>query len=310
MNSSVETGNGTWRLILRFSRPHRSHNPRTLSDRRSPGPARAHAPARYTEDTAADQAHTGRTFMGGETNMSDVVYVTEEQRRTFRRGLARAGVNSERVHVMLAEGVRGTPLRELVDQVLAKVKETGAALVVLDTLAHFAPGIDGNPQAVMEVFEELRRITAAGVAGLATRHTRKSGGDVGLSGRGSSAAAGAVDIILALERLKDLPGSVRRLRALSRYEETPEEILVQRTETGFEVVEGLGEVHVDHQAAILGALPAAVDDAIPADAVLAVTGLTKTLTRDALAALVTTGRAACTGAGVKGDPRLYYRRAA
>jgi hypothetical protein len=57
---------------------------------------------------------------------------------------------------------------------------------------------------------------AAGSAGLAVlmlRHERKGGGEVGESGRGSSAFAGAVDVILQLKRPE---GNTRRRCGCSR----------------------------------------------------------------------------------------------
>jgi hypothetical protein len=55
------------------------------------------------------------------------------------------------------------------------------------------------------------------------RHERKSGGDVGNSGRGSSAFAGAVDIVLSLRRPEgNTRPTLRVIHALSRFDETPD----------------------------------------------------------------------------------------
>lgn len=48
----------------------------------------------------------------------------------------------------------------------------------------------------------LRGIAAGGRAVLLVRHDRKSGGDIGDSGRGSNALTGAVDIVLNLARME------------------------------------------------------------------------------------------------------------
>jgi hypothetical protein len=73
-----------------------------------------------------------------------------------------------------------------------------------------------------------------GLAVVVLRHDRKSGGDVGDSGRGSSAFSGAVDVVLQLSRPEgqSRPG-VRALKSLSRFDETPETLVIELTEAGY-----------------------------------------------------------------------------
>jgi hypothetical protein len=73
-----------------------------------------------------------------------------------------------------------------------------------------------------------------GIGVVVSFHDRKGGGEVGESGRGSSAYAGAVDIILHVNK----PGgnfkpTVRKIEALSRFEATPAELYVELTDTGY-----------------------------------------------------------------------------
>jgi hypothetical protein len=248
-------------------------------------------------------------FLDRPTTRTPVVYVTGEHASTFRRRQARAGAVSSDLHVPFRSKVAGLDFPELADVVREKCRTTGTKLVVIDTLAQFAPGIDGARASVAEVFGHLRRLSDEGIAVVGTRHTRKAGGPVGLSGRGSSAATAAADIIVAIERIEGHTGPVRQLRALSRFEETPESCLIELTDNGYVVLAGVEGVVLDHDAEILAVLPAGEADAVPATAVLAATGLTKTVGRDALQRLVDSGKAVRIGLGVRGSPALYHRAA-
>ena len=76
----------------------------------------------------------------------------------------------------------------------------------------------------------LQIAAADGLAIVVTRHERKAGGDVGDSGRGSTAFGGAVDIILAIRRI-DGTSNARRVYGLSRFDETPDVFTMESTAT-------------------------------------------------------------------------------
>src|SRR4029453_6895444 len=67
---------------------------------------------------------------------------------------------------------------------------------------------------------------------------RKSGGDVGDSGRGSTAFGGAVDTIISIRR-PDGNGrlTLRELRAVSRFDGVPDSLLVDLEPDGYSVRE-------------------------------------------------------------------------
>jgi hypothetical protein len=89
--------------------------------------------------------------------------------------------------------------------------------------------------------EPLSRAAAEGIGIILTRHERKSGGEVGDSGRGSSAFAGAVDIVLSLRKpVANSKKTQRVLQALSRFSDTPPELLIELTDNGYVA---LGEPH-------------------------------------------------------------------
>jgi hypothetical protein len=110
-------------------------------------------------------------------------------------------------------------------------------VLVVDTLPQFAGLIgdsENNSGDALAAMLPLQQAASEGIAVVIVRHERKSGGNIGDSGRGSSAWAGAADIILSVRR----PGgnskkTVRVLQALSRFSETPSEQFIELTETGY-----------------------------------------------------------------------------
>lgn len=82
--------------------------------------------------------------------------------------------------------------------------------------------------------QPLQRAAALGLAIVFTRHERKGGGEVGESGRGSSATAGAVDLIVSLRRPDgNLPKTLRKIETLGRFKETSEELIIEKTGEGY-----------------------------------------------------------------------------
>src|SRR5262249_2229133 len=125
----------------------------------------------------------------------------------------------------------GVPWEQVVVQAIAECERLDAKLLVVDTLGQFAgfKGDDENSSgAVLAAVKPLQVAASSGIAVLLIHHDRKSGGEVGDSGRGSSALTGAVDIVLSVRR-PDGQGPetpVRVIRALSRFDETPPEMII------------------------------------------------------------------------------------
>jgi hypothetical protein len=89
---------------------------------------------------------------------------------------------------------------EIVAAAVDECKRVAASLLVIDTLAQFA-GLTGdrenNSGDALEAMAPLQMAAAEGIGVIVIRYERKSGGDRD-SGRGSSAFAGVVDIVLSL----------------------------------------------------------------------------------------------------------------
>ncbi|MGH7686365.1 MAG: AAA family ATPase [Candidatus Dormibacteria bacterium] len=252
----------------------------------------------------------GVPFLGRKVSSCPVVYLTEEGARTFRSLLVRTRLGGRHdLHVLSKRQVPGLAWQQLVDAARERVRETGARLVVVDTLgklAGFTDDAENVSGPAMQAMTPLQALASQlNIAVLVLRHDRKSGGEVGESARGSSAIGGDVDVILQLTRVGgDGHERQRCLRTLSRFDETPAELTI-------ELSDGVYREAMPAQAAASLALLAVLPDN-EADAVAVVellpelkdAGHKHTNVYAAVEQLATAGRVGkTTGKGPKGHAR-------
>jgi hypothetical protein len=170
----------------------------------------------------------GEEFLGRPTSSTAIVYLTEQSATTFREALVRAGLQDrEDFVVLLWRDTVGVDWHRVVREAVQEAVRRGAKLLVVDTLPQFA-GLQGDAEnsagAALAAVQPLQEAAAAHYLGIiVVRHERKSGGQVGDSGRGSSAFAGAVDIIVSIRRAEGSSRpELRELHALSRFDDTPD----------------------------------------------------------------------------------------
>lgn len=139
--------------------------------------------------------------------------------------------------------LRGKPTREKWEQITLelaeRVRTDGLDLVVIDTLPAFWSVLDENSASeVTDATLPLHAVTAAGAGLLLLHHPRKSGGTEGTAARGSGALPGAVDVVLELRRYapEDPADARRKLTAFSRFDETPDETILELTANGYVVL--------------------------------------------------------------------------
>jgi AAA domain len=149
--------------------------------------------------------------------------------------------------------------RILVEYITEKVTERGYGLVVIDTLASSWPVMNENDASeMMEALVPLRKIAATGAGLLLIHHPRKGDGSQGTAARGSGALPGFVEVILELRRYAPDDNADRRrvLTALSRFEETQAEQVIELTDDGYK---GIGDrsdaAHEDFDEVIRDTLP-------------------------------------------------------
>jgi len=174
----------------------------------------------------------GGEFLDQQTTETPVVYLTEERPATVREALARAGLlDRDDLFVMYWHDTVGVAWADVVAAAGAKCQQVGARLLIVDTLSQFAK-LKGDDEsaagAALAALGPLQDAAAQGLGVLESRHERKGGGEVGESGRGSSAFAGAADVVLKLSRAEGAARpTIRKLEALSRFTDTPETLVIE-----------------------------------------------------------------------------------
>jgi rubrerythrin len=188
----------------------------------------------------------------------------------------------------------------------------GAVLLVVDTLPQFA-GLKGdaenNSGAALEAIAPLQLAAANGLAVLIIRHDRKGGGEVGDSARGSSAFAGAVDVVLQIQRGEgNARPSIRVINALSRFSETPDQLMIELTDSGYVALGDKTAVAADEaREALQKAAPTSEGAALTEKDLLEMTEVKRTVAQEALRSLVDAGVLLRIGEGKRGSPYRYWK---
>lgn len=262
----------------------------------------------------------GELFLGLATSYCPVVYLAEQSGPSFKRALKRAGLlDREDLHILLWGQTTGLTWDQVIKDALRYTERVAAGLLVVDTLGQFS-GVKGDNEnssgAAMDVMKPLQTATLDSVlAVLVNRHDRKGGGEVGDSGRGSSAYGGSVDIILHLQRQTEVqPGEQRQrlLESLSRFEETPDQLVIELSESEPFQYTSLGEIDQLRdetlRVEILSRLPTEPEDAVKhTELQNAIGGRALDFSR-VLKVLVSDGTVVRLGKGIKGSPYAYYQR--
>lgn len=257
----------------------------------------------------------GTPFLGQPTTPSAVIYLTEQNKTTFREAQRRAGLlDADDLHVLCYPEVAGTEWPVVVAATVAQARRVGAGVLIVDTLSQWA-GITGdaenNAGDAHRAMAPLQAAAETGLAILVARHERKGGGDVGESARGSSAFSGVVDTVVSVRRPPgdaEAASNVRVLQSLSRFDEVPETLVVELTDAGYEP---LGNVlaYASEQAEqrLLRVMPPWQDKAQTADQLAEAAKTTRSLTGKLLAEMAAAGKVCRRGEGKKGDPFRYWR---
>jgi hypothetical protein len=271
-------------------------------------------------------AHIARALLQGievigrqATKVGRVAYLSEEPPPLFADRLRILGLDSDRLLVAFRHQAR-QPLPELVRQAL----DMGAEVVIVDTVAAWA-GIEDENSAT-EVEKALRPVISLAqereASILLLHHLNKVDGPEGTAHRGSGHLVAMADVAVELRRPEGHAPETRRvLRALSRYQETPQELVID-LQGGNYVALGTMKAVLRQEAAqaVLSVLPGPEEEGVPfeptkghPDAITerVETALGKSLPRttlqEALALLLQEGLVQRLGAGKRGSPYLYRR---
>jgi hypothetical protein len=167
-------------------------------------------------------------FLGLETRPAKVLLFTEEAVPLLAH--RRSQLGNLDLHVVSLQPGLSWP------KILAYSKwkaQQGYNLVVMDTVSRFWPvQNEGDAVQVLQALSPLLSIVRTeGFALLLIHHTRKGGGAEGNAMRGSNAILGSADIGIEFGRITPWDkGPRRRMDSLSRYGETPDTLVVERTD--------------------------------------------------------------------------------
>jgi hypothetical protein len=179
----------------------------------------------------------GDPFVGRATKACRTLVVSEESPALWCRRRDALGLTDQLsvlCRPMLARPNFGD-WSEFIGHVEGRAIERHCDLVIFDTISAFAPWKSENDSAeVMGTITPLNRLTRAGLAGLLIHHIGKADQSEGRAARGSTALAGAVDVLLEMRRHKpdDLTDRRRVLSGLGRFDEVPEQLVITLNEDG------------------------------------------------------------------------------
>lgn len=257
----------------------------------------------------------GGEFLGRRTARSPVVFLTEQSQGTFRAALSRAHLTErDDLSILYAHKAAKLSWPQVVAAAVEECQRIGARLLVVDTLpalSRLRGDAENSAGEALRVLESLQQAAGEhGIAVLYTRHERKGGGPVGEAARGSSAFAGGADVLLSLRRPEGRYGhGVRHLQSLSRFEETPPELMIELREDGrYHVVSDQAITGEDEaRADLLKALPETEEKAFTLEELgQRCPKLSRTTAQRKLAELLAEGVVRHIGVGKRGDPKRYY----
>jgi hypothetical protein len=182
----------------------------------------------------------------------------------------------------------------------------------VDTLAQFA-GLMGDSEndsgAVLEAVRPLQEIAGTGVAVLILSHDRKSGGEVGDTTRGSSALPGAADVVLSLRRAEgNSRKSLSVVQSLSRFSETPQELVIELTDEGYIAIGERADVALQEaRESVLATVPTSEADAVTLKEICASLSISRATIQRALDEFVSDGKIQRIGAGKSRSPFRYLK---
>jgi hypothetical protein len=258
-------------------------------------------------------AADGADFLGRPTLKTSTVYLTEQPAVSFRQTIKRAGLLGRHdFHFLLRSDVPPMAWSEVVAAAVDECERIGAKLLIIDTLPQFAelPGdAENNSGDALAAMQPLQRAAARGLGVVTVRHDRKAGGDVGDSGRGSSAFAGVSDIVISLRRPEGTgKQNVRVLKARSRFSETPAELVIDLTESGYVALgDSPYRALQDAKEAILAEAPSSEPKAMTVMELAKIVHVPRTTLLRGLEDLVAEGKLTRFGQGKRASPFQYFR---
>ena len=255
----------------------------------------------------------GQPFMGLPTTKTPVVFLTEQPMSSFREALRSADLlDRQDFRVLVCHDTLGTPWPEVVEATKQECDRIGARLLAVDTVPQFAdiPGDSENSSgAALDALGPLQVVAAAGIGVIGVRHDRKAGGDVGDSGRGSSAWGGVCDTIISIRRGDgNASPTIRILQTLSRFDGPPDKLVIDLKD-GEYVALGTETKVAEQQAreALWNAMPESEEYAKTRDELIEAAETKATLGKNVIKEWYKGGYLGKSGRGVANNPERFWK---
>lgn len=245
----------------------------------------------------------GDLFLGQTTVQANVLWLNLEQ----TEGRVAAGFRDLGADELPIYPFTGTRHDFTDDQLARFIKDNEIGLLVVDSLSKFWAIEDENDatQVTAELGRLLDLARQTGVAVIVIHHLRKSGGTDNLDVRGSGAINSIVDVSLALRKHKDGSENSRVIEAISRYDETPNWLVIELTGAGYSRLGTVAEMAtrrgLEKLYEFLTEEPADLTELAEAS------GLARPTVTKLLSAEYRDGKVGREGKGRKGSPYRFYR---
>jgi KaiC/GvpD/RAD55 family RecA-like ATPase len=244
------------------------------------------------------QVAAGERCLGEPVQGGPVLWVDLEQgHRLNRRKFTEADAGSTMHPIHIYAG----PVPPL-EQVENWLIETGAKLLVIDSLSRFLRLADENSNAEVTAglapLVDLAHRLDVGI--VLIHHDRKSGGDHGAGLRGASSLLAVVDVAIHVRRESAEDDQARRLVGIGRYDEANTTRIVRRTSTGYDLLGSPADLQRQRIVAVV-----AEGGTMAAEQIAEHLGVTRPGIVADLQYLVGSGQLHRSGGGKKGDPHRY-----
>jgi len=244
---------------------------------------------------------TGEQLLGRKVTPTRTLLLSEERRDSLAEKARRFGIGDDNVEVLLRHDAHGRTWPEIAAEAFARCREMQIGLLVVDTFSkwvQFRGDEENSTGAVLAALEPLQPFVAAGIAVLLVVHQRKSSGSHGDAVKGNNALPGEMEFVVELERAQGFVTDDRVLRAVSRFESTPDEVFVSLDGDHYTVSDRQAAKADAERAQLLEALEAAGGEATRKE-LADETGIPGATVQKRLAGLAGVEQV---GGGKRGDP--------
>lgn len=250
-------------------------------------------------------------FLGHETSLKKkILLLSEEPLSLLKRRIEKHGLQSNDFLIIPRFKLRDWI--EAVAYVNHAITKEGVELVVVDTVAAFWNVQNENDAThIMDALRPIQEVVQKHkVALLLVHHLRKADGEEGTAHRGSGALVGAVEIALEMGR-RSSSKEQRLLAGIGRYEETPQEVVIELREDGYHALGSPEQTSFEEvRSKVLAVVPEHTEAPIDSKTIeerLPEPRPKKTNLKDVLVNLTSTGLVEQIGKGVRNSPYLYRK---